>query len=43
MINNTDGDDYFYLRQYNWIVLPVVNPDGYEYTWDVDRCCVLTD
>ncbi|XP_076451209.1 zinc carboxypeptidase-like [Babylonia areolata] len=25
------------LTQYTWIIIPVVNPDGYEYTWNHDR------
>ena len=25
------------LLDLDWYVLPVVNPDGYAFTWDVDR------
>lgn len=25
------------VDQIEWVILPVLNPDGYEYTWDTDR------
>ncbi len=30
-------EDHSDLLGIDWHFLPVVNPDGYEYTWDVDR------
>ena len=37
MVNDVDGDNHAALRKYNWIIVPIVNPDGYEYTWTNDR------
>ncbi len=25
------------MRNYEWHLIPVLNPDGYEYTWTNDR------
>jgi murein tripeptide amidase MpaA len=26
-----------FLQQFHWIILPLLNPDGYEYSWQTDR------
>lgn len=33
----SDADATFILDTYEVIVVPVVNPDGYEYSWDTNR------
>ena len=35
---NSDDDVIYLLANYDFIFVPVLNPDGYEYTWtDVSR------
>lgn len=34
--NGVNGEDNI-LNSLNFIIAPTLNPDGYEYTWDVDR------
>lgn len=36
LVENFEENSYL-LKNYNWMVLPVVNPDGYEYTHGSDR------
>ncbi|OQV13966.1 putative Carboxypeptidase B2 [Hypsibius exemplaris] len=26
-----------FLQQFHWVILPILNPDGYEYSWQKDR------
>ena len=33
------SDGRAYAERYNWLVLPVVNPDGYEFSHVDDRYC----
>ncbi|CAD5118254.1 DgyrCDS6977 [Dimorphilus gyrociliatus] len=33
--NDPEIDDM--IRTYDWYILPIVNPDGYEFTWTNDR------
>ena len=39
LISDADSDDVTAsLREmYNWYIHPVVNPDGYDYTWTDNR------
>ncbi len=32
-----DGEARMMAREFDWYVVPVANPDGYEYTWTNDR------
>ncbi|CAH1778021.1 unnamed protein product [Owenia fusiformis] len=34
---DSDAETRRLVDTYDWYIQPVVNPDGYEYTWDVDR------
>ena len=36
---NVVGSPHFsdYLRAFRWRIVPMLNPDGYEYTWTNDR------
>lgn len=34
---STDADVTYLLDTYNFYFLPIMNPDGYIYSWDVDR------
>ena len=36
------SDGRAYAERYNWLVLPVVNPDGYEFSHVDDRYCKVT-
>lgn len=37
LLTSTDPEIQQLARTYEWIVLPVTNPDGYSYTWTTDR------
>lgn len=37
LLTSTDADVAEVARTFEWIVLPVTNPDGYSYTWTNDR------
>lgn len=37
LLTSTDPEIQEIARTYEWIVLPVTNPDGYAYTWEKDR------
>lgn len=37
LLTSSDPEVQMLARTYEWIVLPVVNPDGYVYTWTKDR------
>ncbi|XP_055539508.1 carboxypeptidase B-like [Wyeomyia smithii] len=32
-----DGDQYRFLHEYKWVIVPLVNPDGYIYSMNTDR------
>ncbi|XP_062552531.1 carboxypeptidase B1-like isoform X2 [Armigeres subalbatus] len=32
-----DGDQYRALHEYKWVIIPLVNPDGYIYSMETDR------
>ncbi|EAT46817.1 AAEL002000-PA [Aedes aegypti] len=32
-----DGDQYRILHEYKWVIVPLVNPDGYIYSTETDR------
>ncbi|XP_058814560.1 carboxypeptidase B1-like isoform X2 [Topomyia yanbarensis] len=32
-----DSDQYRYLHDYKWVIIPLVNPDGYIYSMTTDR------
>ncbi|XP_065083716.1 carboxypeptidase B1-like [Ochlerotatus camptorhynchus] len=32
-----DGDQYRVLHEYKWVIVPLVNPDGYVYSMETDR------
>lgn len=34
---NNDTQAWNALNSYTWVIIPVVNPDGYEYSWTTDR------
>ena len=36
------SDGRAFAERYNWLVLPVVNPDGYEFSHVDDRYCYVT-
>lgn len=33
MVNMTDENAKHLMEKYDWYFVPVVNPDGYEYSW----------
>ena len=39
LVRNPDGDSLIdrMVEEVTWYILPVINPDGYEHAWDVDR------
>lgn len=37
LLTSTDPEIQEIARTYEWIVLPITNPDGYAYTWEKDR------
>lgn len=37
ILKSTDPATQTFARNYEWIFLPVTNPDGYAYTWSRDR------
>ena len=37
LLTSADPEVQELARNYEWIVLPVANPDGYAYTWKTDR------
>ncbi len=37
LVQNRDPSDDAYVTGIDWYFLPVVNPDGYEYSWTDDR------
>ena len=37
LLTSQDPEVQMLARTYEWIVLPVTNPDGYHYTWTRDR------
>lgn len=37
LLTSTDADIQALASTYEWIVIPITNPDGYDYTWTRDR------
>jgi carboxypeptidase A2 len=37
LINGNDAEAQRMRGSYNWFIAPVINPDGYKYTWSNDR------
>jgi murein tripeptide amidase MpaA len=37
LLNGSDPDAVACLNKFQWLIVPVVNPDGYVYTWGPDR------
>jgi len=36
-----DANAVALTEAYDWYILPVMNPDGYAYTWSSVRLCIL--
>jgi murein tripeptide amidase MpaA len=37
LLTSSDPDVQAVAKDYEWHIVPVSNPDGYEYTWTTDR------
>lgn len=37
LLTSSDSKVQYLARNFDWIIFPVFNPDGYKYTFDVDR------